>query len=49
MVKQGYVYNICGFVHRERVMRQTITATGVSHAREIAVNLPRRRGFKPSQ
>jgi hypothetical protein len=49
MVKQGYVYNIVGFVHRDRVMKETITATSVAQAREIAVYLLRRRGFNPSQ
>jgi hypothetical protein len=49
MVKRGYVYNICAWIGRERIMKETITATGVSQARWVAEQVLRRRGFNPRQ
>ncbi len=49
MTKRGYTYNICGYLDRERIMKETITATSTDHARSIARLVLRRRGFSPHQ
>lgn len=49
MTKRGYTYNICGYLGRSRIMKETITATNASHARAIARQVLRKRGFDSAQ
>lgn len=42
-------FNICGFVGRARIMKETITATDRRQAHAVAREVLRRRGFDPQK
>jgi hypothetical protein len=48
MSRKGYTYNVIGYLNRQRIMKETITATGAEQARWVAKEILRRRGFNPA-